>query len=660
MLYLHSPSSWLRTSRHLLACFLIVTLGPAGGLVWLGWKLLDQERDLASQRWQERRERAADLAVSSLQQQLAAAESALLGPKPEPPGEDAVTVGFYGRGLTTVPPDRLPFWPVASVLPEPPSGPFLDAERLEFQNQDSEGAIKAAVPLTRAPDVRVRAGAHLLLARNLRKAARPEAALAEYGELARSAGVAIRGVPAELVGRRARCVLLAELGRRDELRTEAASLYDDLDRGRWQIPQAVYDVHAQELAGWLGLDRAAHAADYALAQGVQWLWERWQRDRTRTGRASEMWQGRRVTLVWRGDDARLSALVAGPDYARRHWLSTLEAALPSGDVEVALGSDASPPGATVVKRAASDTGLPWALVVTSSDPHADLEELAGRRRLLLAGLGLLVVLIGAGVYFIARAFAREMAVAQLQSDFVAAVSHDFRTPLTSLRQLSEAFSGDRPLEDARRRQYYQVLERATLRLNALVEGLLDFGRMEAGARVYRMESLAIADLVSSVVEDFRREADLRGYQVELHRNGDLPEVNGDREALGRAIRNLLDNAIKYSPECKTVWVDVQHRDGRVAISVRDRGLGIPPAEQKEVVRKFVRGSSAERAGVKGTGIGLTMVQHIVRAHHGELQVESVPGEGSTFTILLPLEEKGPGTRGQGPGWGMPEHRSPSP
>jgi hypothetical protein len=95
-----SPSSWLRTPRHLLAGFLIVTLGPASGLVWLGWKLLDQERDLASQRWQERRERAADLAVGSLQQRLAAAESALVGPKPEPPGEDAAsreTVGSSWR-----------------------------------------------------------------------------------------------------------------------------------------------------------------------------------------------------------------------------------------------------------------------------------------------------------------------------------------------------------------------------------------------------------------------------------------------------------------------------------------------------------------------------------------------------------------------------------
>jgi len=157
--------------------------------------------------------------------------------------------------------------------------------------------------------------------------------------------------------------------------------------------------------------------------------------------------------------------------------------------------------------------------------------------------------------------------------------------------------------------------------------------------VYRMESIKAADLVSSVVDEYQREADLRGYQVELHSNGNLPEVTGDPEALGRAIWNLLDNALKYSPECKTIWVDVEHRDGRVAITVRDRGLGISPAEQKEVLKKFVRGSSADRAGVKGTGIGLTLVQHIVRAHRGELRLESAPDQGSAFTILIPAKEK---------------------
>jgi len=193
------------------------------------------------------------------------------------------------------------------------------------------------------------------------------------------------------------------------------------------------------------MDRAIESGDYALAEGVRWLWEHWRRERAGTGRASETWHGRRVTILWKGDDSRLSALVAGPSYVERQWLSRLGPTLEAYATRAAWGDDASPVGRAVARRAASDSGLPWTLVVTSFDAHAELEELAGRRRLLLAGLALLAVLVGAGVYFIARAFTREMAVAQLQSDFVAAVSHDFRTPLTSLRQLSEAFSEARPL-----------------------------------------------------------------------------------------------------------------------------------------------------------------------------------------------------------------------
>jgi len=142
-----------------------------------------------------------------------------------------------------------------------------------------------------------------------------------------------------------------------------------------------------------------------------------------------------------------------------------------------------------------------------------------------------------------------------------------------------------------------------------------------------------------VVDEFQRGVESRGYRVELHRDGDIPEVIGDSEAVGRAVWNLLDNAVKYSPDSKTVWLDVGRHDGWVAIRVRDRGLGISPAEQKEILKKFVRGSAAEKAGVKGTGIGLTMVQHIVRAHGGELRFESDPAGGTTFTILIPAMEK---------------------
>jgi len=116
-----------------------------------------------------------------------------------------------------------------------------------------------------------------------------------------------------------------------------------------------------------------------------------------------------------------------------------------------------------------------------------------------------------------------------------------------------------------------------------------------------------------------------------------PLVKADREALAQALWNLLDNAVKYSGESAVVRVEVEARD-QVAIRVRDRGFGILPSEKDRILRKFVRGSSAKACGVKGTGIGLAMVKHIVDAHGGKVLVESEPGQGSTFTILLPKGE----------------------
>jgi signal transduction histidine kinase len=240
-----------------------------------------------------------------------------------------------------------------------------------------------------------------------------------------------------------------------------------------------------------------------------------------------------------------------------------------------------------------------------------------------------------GAAFIVRAITREARVARLQSDFVAAVSHEFRSPLSSLCQLSEMLATDRLATNDMRRQAYGVLTRESERLRRLVEGLLDFQRIEAGAAVYRFEPIEITEFLKSIVAEFQERVSADGYTIEL-RAPDAPAlVKADREALTRAIWNLLDNAVKYSPECRTVWIDLERDDHRVAIGVRDRGLGIPLHEQREIFEKFVRGADSKALRIKGTGIGLAMVRHIVQAHGGEVQLESQPGQGSTFTVSLP-------------------------
>jgi signal transduction histidine kinase len=227
-------------------------------------------------------------------------------------------------------------------------------------------------------------------------------------------------------------------------------------------------------------------------------------------------------------------------------------------------------------------------------------------------------------------------VAQLQSDFVSAVSHEFRSPLTSLRGIAELLANDRIADESRRRQGYAFLERETGRLQRLVEDLLDFGRMESGRKQYRVEPHDVFDIVRAAVTDFREEAMAGGFQVESDLDSREATIEADEEALRRAIRNLLENAVKYSQGCRTVWVEGRVNHRQVAISVRDRGMGIEPREQREIFQKFVRGAAAKKAGIKGTGIGLSMVRQIVDACGGEIRLESAAGAGSTFTILLPL------------------------
>jgi signal transduction histidine kinase len=253
-------------------------------------------------------------------------------------------------------------------------------------------------------------------------------------------------------------------------------------------------------------------------------------------------------------------------------------------------------------------------------------------------MALVAVLFVACSYLIGRTFSRELSLARLKSDFVSAVSHEFRTPLATLHQLTENLAEGRVADEERRLAYYEAQVRATGRLSRLVERLLDFGRMEAGAFRYRPEPVHLDEVVRSVVDEFEHVVNTTGQRIDLSIDAGLEPVRVDREALAQALWNLLDNAIKYSPDDSTVWIGVVREDRFVAIRVRDEGMGIAVEEQKDIFRKFVRGTSARDGTVKGAGIGLAMVDRIVRAHKGHVQVDSRPGQGSIFTIFLRMEE----------------------
>lgn len=535
--------------------------------------------------------------------------------------EAAYVVSVGSADVQTIPEARLPYHPFVAALPEAPEELFRAIQDDEFRPGTRENAIAKYRDLARSAETVVRAGADMRLARALRKAGKVEAALDVYRDLSRQdgVGVGIPGVPAELIGRAKLCELLAELKRPENLREEAAALAADLAGGRWRLERAAYLKYLRDAHRWLGAGSGREVLRFEDKSGI---------------------------VVWRTTAERFTALVAAPQYLERVLSPDLAPLLTSQELDVALRDEdgrsvfgqPAPPGPFVTERAASETGLPWTLAVWNVHPEIDLSRANARRRVLLGGLALALVVVSTGSYVVGRAVTRELAVARLQSDFVAAVSHEFRTPLTSLRQATELLADGRLSDAEDMAGAFETQARATDRLQRLVESLLDFGRIEAGRKQFRRQRLELGPWVRSVVDEARRDFDRVNGHIELrvHDGKEAPpDVHADPDALGYALRNLIENGIKYSLENPHVWVDVSREKGHATIDVRDEGPGIPANEQKAIFRKFVRGAASKVNGIKGTGVGLTMANEIVRAHGGTIRLKSAPGKGSTFTILLP-------------------------
>jgi len=246
-----------------------------------------------------------------------------------------------------------------------------------------------------------------------------------------------------------------------------------------------------------------------------------------------------------------------------------------------------------------------------------------------------VLFLAGGSYFLWRVIRSELAVARAQTEFVAAVSHEFRTPLASLRHVTELMQEDDDVPPDRRRSFYQSLGRNTMRLQRLVESLLSFGRIEAGAHAWRFEEMPVRDFVEHVVAEARCDRAADGREIRLDVDRALPGVRADREVLASALWNLIENALKYSPPGAPVIVSARAAGTGVAIGVQDEGPGIPASEQQRIFEQFVRGADAVTGSTRGVGIGLALVRTIAEGHGGTVTLRSAPGEGSTFTMTLP-------------------------
>jgi signal transduction histidine kinase len=619
-----------------LAVLLITTVVVTIVLCGLGWVLLRQQREIQRQNIRTALDDSADAIAAAIRGRLADSGDRLgawLSDRSAPPPvlDGAVVLGIDGDRVSISPGRGLPFVPVVPAVPaDEPGGPFEELERLEFRDRRPSEAAARYRALERDVDPRIRAGALFRLGRVLRAAGDRAGALAAYDRLGAMEGVRVAALPADLAALLGRRAIMSASGDRARVTALNEVLQTGLDEGRWTILRGEADLYRADAA-----PAVPRPPSWDLAAALADAWRDIPGSSPR-GQRTVVAGGRGVLVLWRASTPRTAVAVAFVD-------EFFGAVAPQGTQwRLAAGGElladkAGRQASGAVTRIV-DAGHPWTLDVWPMPRRASRLEV---NRAVAIMLAISLLFVWGTAYFMTRAIRREAEVARLQSDFVAAVSHEFRSPLTTVRQLAELLDTGRLATEDRRRTYYRMISSEAARLQRLVETLLNFGRIEAGAARYHFADVETAALVRDVVREVDGHARELAARIEIAGPEEGALVRADETALGVALRNLIDNAIKYSPREPVVRVEWAVEAGLVAIRVIDRGLGIPEKEQAAVFRKFVRGQSAARANVKGTGVGLAMVHGIVLAHHGRVRLESEVGRGSTFTILLPLHRPRP-------------------
>jgi len=255
-------------------------------------------------------------------------------------------------------------------------------------------------------------------------------------------------------------------------------------------------------------------------------------------------------------------------------------------------------------------------------------------------LGVISLMLTGGIVLTYRNVLKEMALAKLKSDFVSNVSHELRTPLSLIRLYAETLEMGRLKSQEKYQEYYSIIRKESERLTALINNILDFSRIEAGRKEYDFRETDMRELVRNTLESYRYQIEQNGFAFEEKIAEDVPPLRVDREAMARSLLNLVNNSLKYSQDRKYLGVNLYRANGSVKLEVVDHGIGIPVEERGKIFEKFYRVGDPLVHTTRGSGLGLSLVRHIVKAHGGEVSVDSEPGQGSTFTISLPVAGTG--------------------
>lgn len=635
--------------------FALLIAVPALALAALGLRAVRGDRVEADQQLRLQQQRVAELADAAIETvlgQIATELSRLTGRRPAQNAmlpADAPIMVFDRSGLVTFQRDRLYFGPFGRVPVEraaltdwPPtlSKSIEEAQALEIQRRPAD-AIAVFDRIGRS-EPRLQTWSAIAAAR-IRSQTEPAAVrqLARQ-EWAQSGGVTPSGLPAAFIA----CAASEGLApvQRAAFAPLITATLEGVRSGRWWLSadeRRFYDRHLRALQQQSGAAAAGEDPRLAELSEIERLVRQFPpARRDRATQAIERGASAAYLMVWTPIESDADAWIGtavsqrriesivGPPLRRLVEGQTFGAAVRANGTTLWSHGVAAPVALSLPLRSLGGLDLTFT-------PTADHGAFGRREWLWYGFVSLLLVMLLAGVGMTAHVVRREMELANMQTEFVAAVTHEFKSPITSIRLLLERLSGGRLSAERPPAQYYAAIERETDRLERLVNRVLEAQQIEAGQRRYAFTPESLEELTEDVVRQLQPIAEAQNIRLSLQTDGDVPAVPMDRGAIADAIQNLVENAIKYSRGGTRVQVTLRARGECVEVDVADQGIGIERDELPRVFDKFYRARRGDLQNVRGTGLGLALVKAAAEAHGGTIEVESQPGVGSTFSLRLP-------------------------